>query len=104
MANVCERCKRSMSSHDDHASCPQCRMAAGDCSLDFEESLQFLWGVYFQTVGETEKVLGGCQGESQPARETALVCSLPSTRSVDLIETSISLRLRAYFRNLFPGW
>ena len=34
MANVCERCKRSMSSHDTHASCPQCRMAAGECSLD----------------------------------------------------------------------
>ena len=36
MANVCERCKRSMSSHGDHASCPQCRMAAGECSLDLE--------------------------------------------------------------------
>ena len=33
MANVCERCKRSISSHDDHALCPQCRMAAGKCSL-----------------------------------------------------------------------
>ena len=37
MANVCERCKRSMSSHDNHASCPQCRMAAGECSLDSEK-------------------------------------------------------------------
>ena len=36
MANVCERCKRSMSTHDNHASCPQCRMAAGECSLDLE--------------------------------------------------------------------
>ena len=36
MANVCERCKCSMSSHDNHASCPQCRMAAGECSLDLE--------------------------------------------------------------------
>ena len=36
MANVCERCKRSMSSHDNHASCPLCRMAAGECSLDSE--------------------------------------------------------------------
>ena len=25
-----------MSLHEDHASCPQCRMAAGECSLDFE--------------------------------------------------------------------
>ena len=36
MANVCERCKRPMSSHDDHASCPQCRLAAGECNLDIE--------------------------------------------------------------------
>ena len=36
MANVCERCKRFMSSHDNHASCRQCRMAAGECSLDSE--------------------------------------------------------------------
>ena len=36
MANVCGRCKRSMSLHDNHASCPQCRMAAGECSLDLE--------------------------------------------------------------------
>ena len=36
MANVCERCKRYMSTHDNHASCPQCRMAAGECSLDLE--------------------------------------------------------------------
>ena len=36
MANVCEHFKRSMSSHDNHASCPQCRMAAGQCSLDME--------------------------------------------------------------------
>ena len=36
MANVCEHCKRSMSTHDNRASCPQCRMAAGECSLDSE--------------------------------------------------------------------
>ena len=34
MANVCGRCKRPMSSHDDHASCPQCRIAAGECFVD----------------------------------------------------------------------
>ena len=37
MANVCERCKRSMSSHDNHASCPQCQMAAGECGFDSEK-------------------------------------------------------------------
>ena len=36
MANVCKRCKHSMSIHDDHASCPQCRIAAGECSLDLD--------------------------------------------------------------------
>ena len=36
MANVCECFKRSMSSHDDHASCQQCQLAAGEGILDFE--------------------------------------------------------------------
>ena len=30
-----------MSSHDNHASCPQCRMAAGNCSLDLENPCHF---------------------------------------------------------------
>ena len=34
MANFCERCKHAMSAHDNHASCPQCRVAAGDCRGD----------------------------------------------------------------------
>ena len=34
MAKFCERCKHAMSAHDNHASCPQCRVAAGDCSVD----------------------------------------------------------------------
>ena len=37
MANVCERCKHSMSIHDNHASCPQCRIAAGERSLDLDK-------------------------------------------------------------------
>ena len=73
MANVCERCKRSMSSHGDHASCPQCRISAGESCLDLENLCNFFFvGMDFQTVGETEKVLGGRQSGSQPARETAL--------------------------------
>ena len=35
--NVCERCKHSMSIHDNHASCPQCRIAAGECTLDLDK-------------------------------------------------------------------
>ena len=38
MAYVCERCKHSMSIHDDHSSCPQCRIAAGECSLDLDNT------------------------------------------------------------------
>ena len=34
MANFWEHCKHAMSAHDNHASCPQCRVAAGDCSVD----------------------------------------------------------------------
>ena len=34
MANLCERCEHAMSAHDNHASCPQRRVAAGDCSVD----------------------------------------------------------------------
>ena len=30
-----------MSSHDDHASCPQCRMAAGECILELENPCNF---------------------------------------------------------------
>ena len=37
MANVCARCKRPMSLHDDHAVCPQCRVAAGLCTLDVQK-------------------------------------------------------------------
>ena len=34
VSNVCDRCRRSRPSFDDHASCPQCRVAAGICSVD----------------------------------------------------------------------
>ena len=44
MANVCERCKRFMSSHDGHASCPLCRMAAGECHLDIENPCNICGG------------------------------------------------------------
>ena len=90
-----------MSLHDDHASCPQCRMAAGEYYLDIGIPCNICGG--WTSMGETQEVLGGRQSEGQPARETALVCSLPSTRSVDFVRTSIGLKLRAYFRNLFPG-
>ena len=34
MSNVCDRCRRPRPSFDDHASCPQCRVAAGICDVD----------------------------------------------------------------------
>ena len=42
-------------------------------------------------MGKAEEVLGRRQSEGQPARETALDCNLPSTRSVDFVQTSVSL-------------
>ena len=44
MSNVCGRCKRPMSSHDDHASCPQCRIAAGECNLDVHDPCSICGG------------------------------------------------------------
>ena len=44
MSNVCGRCKRPMSSHDNHASCPQCRIAAGECNLDVHDPCSICGG------------------------------------------------------------
>ena len=57
MANVCERCKRSMSSHDDHASCPQCRMAAGDFYLDIKYPCNICAGCMSQQWGKLRRSL-----------------------------------------------
>ena len=56
MANVCERCKRS-SSHDDHASCWQCRMAAGECHLDIENPCNICGGWTSQQWGKLRRSL-----------------------------------------------
>ena len=64
MANVCERCKRSMSSHDDHASCPQCRMAAGDFYLDIKYPCN-IWGVWMsQQWGKLRRSLVDARARS----------------------------------------
>ena len=84
MANVCERCKRSMSTHDNHASCPQCRMAAGECSLDLENPCAIGKEWTSRQWGKLRRSLVVRQSEILPTGETALVGSLPSTRSVDL--------------------
>ena len=57
MANVCERCKRYMSSHDDHASCSQCRMAAGECHLDIENPCNICGGWTSQQWGKLRRSL-----------------------------------------------
>ena len=44
MSNVCGRCKRPTSSHDNHASCPQCRIAAGECNLDVHDPCSICGG------------------------------------------------------------
>ena len=57
MANVCERCKRSMSSHDDCASCPQCRMAAAECHLDIQNPCNICGGWTSQQWGKLRRSL-----------------------------------------------
>ena len=57
MANVCERCKRPMSSHDDHASCPQCGMAAGECHLDIENPCNICGGWTSKQWGKLKRAL-----------------------------------------------
>ena len=57
MANVCECCKCSMSSHDDHASSPQCRMAAGECHLDVENPCNICGGWTFKQWGKLRRSL-----------------------------------------------
>ena len=57
MANVCERCKRSMSSHDDYASCPQCRMADGECHLDIENPCNICGGWTSKQWGKLRRSL-----------------------------------------------
>ena len=44
MSNICGRCKWPMSSHDDHASCPQCRIAVGECNLDVHDPCSICGG------------------------------------------------------------
>ena len=57
MANVCECCKRPMSSHDDHASCPQYRMAAGECNLDIEDPCNICEGWSSKQWGKLRRSL-----------------------------------------------
>ena len=57
MANVCEHCNRSMSSHNNHASCPQCRMAAGECSLDSEKPCNICEGWTCRQWGKLRRSL-----------------------------------------------
>ena len=57
MANVCERCKPPLSSHDDHASCPQCRMAAGECNLDIENPCNICEGWSSKQWGKLRRSL-----------------------------------------------
>ena len=57
MANVCEHCKRSMSSHDDNASCPQWQIAAGECHLDIENPCNISGGWTSKQWGKLRRSL-----------------------------------------------
>ena len=68
--NVCEHCKRSMSSHDDHASCTQCRMAAGECHLDIENPCNICGGWTSKQWGKLRRLLVDARARaSQPGRQ-----------------------------------
>ena len=51
------RILRSMSSHDDHASCPHCRLAAGECSLDLENPCNICRGWTSKQWGKLRRSL-----------------------------------------------
>ena len=57
MANICERCKHTMSSHDDHASCSRCRLAAGECHLDIENPCNICGGWISKQWGKLRRSL-----------------------------------------------
>ena len=67
MANVCGRCKHLMSSLDDHASCPLCRITAGECHVDVDNPC-FICGKW---TSKQWNSLGGlwCSPERRPVRE-----------------------------------
>ena len=46
-----------MSSRDDHASCPQCRMAAGECHLDIENPCNICGGWTSKQWGKLRRSL-----------------------------------------------
>ena len=72
MANGCGRCKRLMSSLDDHASCPLCRIIAGECHLDVDNPCS----ICGKWTSKQWNSLGGlwCSSERGPVeREAALV-------------------------------
>ena len=89
MAKFCERCRHAMSAHDNHASCPQCRVAAGVCSTLVIHALPVKDG------------LGSCgrQSSDGASGETALDYSLSPRGSMDFGQTSLYLSVR----NLLPG-
>ena len=57
MANVCGQCKRPMSLHDNHPSCPQCRIAAGECHLDVHDPCTICGGWTSKQWGKLRRSL-----------------------------------------------
>ena len=53
----CDRCRRSRPSFDDHASCPQCKIAAGVCNVDMSNPCSVCVGWTSKTWGKLRRSL-----------------------------------------------
>ena len=66
-----------MSSHDDHASCSQCRMAAGECHLDIENPCNICGGWTSQQWGKLRRSLVDARATAAFPRLEAWILSRP---------------------------
>ena len=88
MANICAHCKHAMSAHDNHASCPQCRVAAGECSVDPENPCTTCEGWTRKQWARLRRSLIDARARASGAtRETTLDNSFFLSRSMDFSQT-----------------
>ena len=80
MTNACSRCLRSTLAYDDHDLCPQCRIAAGVCTVDVSNPcLTCLRWTRHQDLTQVEEVSGGCKAEGSSAGEAMQLAAPTAT-------------------------
>ena len=92
MANVCERCKCSLSSHDDHASCPQCRMAAGECHLDIENPCNICGGWTTQQWGKLRRSLVDARARASQRGRQHWTAAFPRLEARPVVSTEQTMQ------------